>query len=97
MSVQDTDGARHAIFEFVEGFCKPRRQHSSIGYLSLVDCERQHHAAAVTPDTRQPAIVFAAVKDKPSGRPQERPSLTARGRTKECLEREGNMPSDQVA
>jgi hypothetical protein len=97
VSVQDTDGARHAIFEFVEGFCKPRRQHSSIGYLSLVDCERQHHAAAVTPDTRQPAIVLAAVKDKPSGRPQERPSLTARGRTKECLEREGNMPSDQVA
>jgi putative transposase len=62
--------ARRAAFEFIEGFYNPRRRHSSIGYLSPIDYERQHHAAAVTPDARQPAIVLAAVKDKPSGRPK---------------------------
>src|SRR5512135_8382 len=72
--------ARRAVFEFIEGFYNPRRRHSSIGYLSPVDYERQHHAAAVIPDARQPAIVLAAVKDKPFGRPQEGPSLTAAAR-----------------
>ena len=41
--------ARRAIFEFIEGFYNPRRRHSSIGYLSPIDYERQHHAAAVAP------------------------------------------------
>jgi hypothetical protein len=59
------------------GFYNPRRRHSSIGYLSPIDYERQHHAAAVTPDAHQPAVVLATVKDKPSGRPQMRPSLRA--------------------
>jgi hypothetical protein len=63
--------ARRAVFEFIEGFYNPRRRHSSIGYLSPIDYERQHHAAAVIPDARQPAIVLAAVKDKPFGRSQE--------------------------
>jgi hypothetical protein len=72
--------ARRAVFEFIEGFYNPRRRHSSIGYLAPIDYERQHHAAAVTPDAGQPAIVLAAVKDKPSGRPQEGPSLTAAAR-----------------
>ncbi len=69
--------ARRAVFEFIEGFYNPRRRHSSIAYLSPIDYERQHHAVAVSPDARQPAIVLAAVKDKPFGRPQEGPSLTA--------------------
>ena len=62
--------ARSAVFEFVEGFYNPRRRHSSIGYLSPVDYERDQ-AAAVDPDPHQRAVVLAAVKDKPSGRPQE--------------------------
>jgi putative transposase len=58
--------ARMAVFEFIEGFYNPRRRHSSIRYLSPIDYERRH---ADNPDTHQPAVVLAAVKDKPSGRP----------------------------
>ena len=70
--------ARSAVFEFIEGFYNPRRRHSSIGYLSPIDYERRHHAAAVAPDARQPAIVLAAVKDKPCGRPQDAAVLDRR-------------------
>ena len=41
--------ARHAIFEFVEGFYNRRRRHSSIGYLSPVDYERRHPATRSIP------------------------------------------------
>jgi putative transposase len=63
--------ARRAVFEFIEGFYNPRRRHSSIGYLSPIDYERQHQAAAVNPNAHKPAAVLAAVKDTPFGRPQE--------------------------
>ena len=53
--------ARIAIFDFIESF------HSSLGYLPPVYYERRY---ARDPGTRQPAVVLAAVKDKPSGRPQ---------------------------
>ena len=59
-------------------FYNPRRRHSSIGYLSPMDCERRHQATAADPDARQPAAVLAAVKDKPSGRPQEAAVLDRR-------------------
>ena len=59
--------ARTALFAFIEGFYNRRRRHSAIGYLSPVDYER-HQAAR--PDPHQDAVVLAAVKDKPSGRPQ---------------------------
>ena len=72
--------ARSAVFAFIEGFYNPRRRHSSIGYLSPVDYEHRHHAATVDRDAHQPAAVLAAVKDKPFGRPQKRPSLTATAR-----------------
>jgi putative transposase len=62
--------ARRTVFEFIEGFYNPRRRHSSIGYLSPIDYERRHHAAAVNPNAHKPAAVLAAVKDKPFGRPQ---------------------------
>jgi putative transposase len=62
--------ARSAIFAFTEVFHNPRHRHSSIGYLSPIDYERRHQAAAVVPDAHQPAVVLAAVKDKPFGRPQ---------------------------
>ena len=65
-------------FAFIEGFYNPRRRHSSIGYLSPIDYERRHHAPAVDPDAHQPAAVLAAVKDKPSGRPQEAAVLDRR-------------------
>ena len=66
------------IENFIEGFYNLRRRHSSIGYLSPIDYERRHHAAAVAPDARQPAIVLAAVKDKPCGRPQDAAVLDRR-------------------
>jgi putative transposase len=69
--------ARIAVFEFIEGFYNPRRRHSSIRYLSPIDYERQ---IATNPDAYQPAVVLAAVKDKPFGRPPEGPSLTAAAR-----------------
>jgi len=59
--------ARTAVFAFVEGFYNRRRRHSAIGYLSPVDYERQR---AVDLDPHQHAVVLAAVKDKPFGRPQ---------------------------
>ncbi len=36
--------ARIAIFDFIEGFYNPSRRHSSIGYLSPNEFERQHAA-----------------------------------------------------
>jgi putative transposase len=62
--------ARNATFAFIEGFYNRRRRHSSIEYLSPIDYERRHHALAIDPDAHQSAVVLAAVKDKPSGRPQ---------------------------
>ena len=59
--------ARTAVFGFIEGFYNRRRRHSAIGYLSPVDYEHQLAAAL---DPHQDAVVLAAVKDKPSGRPQ---------------------------
>ncbi len=32
--------ARRAVFEFIEGWYNPRRRHSSIGYLSPINFER---------------------------------------------------------
>src|SRR5512143_1175809 len=38
--------ARQGIFEYMEGFYNPRRRHSSLGYLSPVDYERQAERCA---------------------------------------------------
>jgi putative transposase len=70
--------ARSAVFDFIEGFYNPRRRHSSIGYLSPIDFERQHRASNVVTGAREPAIVLAPVKDKPFGRPQEAAVLDRR-------------------
>ena len=70
--------ARNATFAFIEGFYNRHRRHSSIGYLSPIDYERRHQPLAVDPDTHQPAVVLAAVKDKPSGRPQDAAVLDRR-------------------
>src|SRR5262249_32693062 len=51
--------ARCAVFAFIENFYNPRRRHSSIGYLSPLDYERQHHAAAVVPNAPHPPVVLA--------------------------------------
>ncbi len=77
------------IFQFIEGFYNPRRRHSSIGYLSPIDYERRHQAMAVDSDAQQRAAALAAVKDKPCGRPQEGPSLTAAVRDGRTIVRVG--------
>jgi len=59
--------ARTAVFAFIEGFYNRRRRHSAIGYLSPIDYERQQ---AARPGSHQAAVVLAAIKDKPFGRPQ---------------------------
>jgi putative transposase len=78
--------ARIAVFDFIEGFYNPRRRHSSLGYLSPIDFERQ---LAANPDALQHAVVLAAVKDKPFGRPQPGPSLTAAARAGRIIVRAG--------
>ena len=78
--------AEMAVFDFIEGFYNSRRRHSSLGYLSPVDYERRH---ARDPGTRQPAVVLAAVKDKPSGRPKPGPSLPAAARDSRIFVRAG--------
>ena len=42
--------ARAAVFEYIEGWYNPRRRHSTLGYLSPVEFERQHTELA------QPAL-----------------------------------------
>jgi len=74
------------VFEFIEGFYNPRRRHSSIGYLSPIDFERQ---LTVGPGAHQHAGVLAAVKDRPCGRPQAGPSLTAAARAGRTAVRAG--------
>ena len=68
--------ARSAVFSFIEGFYNRRRRHSSIGYLSPVDFERQQQVVVAGP--HQPAAVPATVKDQPCGRPQEAAVLDRR-------------------
>jgi hypothetical protein len=34
--------ARTAIFQYIEGWYNPRRRHSTLGYLSPIEFERQH-------------------------------------------------------
>jgi putative transposase len=81
--------ARTAVFAFIEGFYNRRRRHSAIGYLSPVDYE---HQLAADPGPHQLAGVLAAVKDKPSGRPQEAvlDGRSAR-RPHSCAGRDGRM------
>jgi putative transposase len=85
--------ARRAVFAFIEAFYNRRRRHSSIGYLSPIDYERRHQAAAVVPDAHQPAVVLAAVKDKPCGRPQEAAVLDRRcaRQPRRCAARDKRM------
>ncbi len=85
--------ARRAVFAFIEGFYNPRRRHSSIGYFSPIDYERRHQTIAVDPDAHQPAVVLAAVKDKPCGRPQDAAVLDRRcaRQPRQCAGRDERM------
>ena len=69
--------ARHAIFEFVEGFYNRRRRHSSIGYLSPVDYERRHPATRSIPTHTSLPSCSLPSRTSPSGGPKKGPSLTA--------------------
>lgn len=42
------DSAKTTIAEWIEIFYNGKRRHSSIGYISPVECERRHYQAAVT-------------------------------------------------
>ena len=55
--------ARRAAFEFIEGFYNPRRRHSSIGYLSPIDCERQHLRCGSHPRDGRMALPGAEPKN----------------------------------
>ena len=39
------DQARADVFEYIEQFYNPRRRHSTIGYLSLMEFERMANSA----------------------------------------------------
>jgi hypothetical protein len=54
-----------AVFEFIEGFYNPRRRHSSLGYLSPAEFERQQAEGALDPGAHHPAAVLGAVKVRP--------------------------------
>ena len=57
--------ARIAVFRFIEGWYNPKRRHSSIGYLSPADFEKQHANEARKPGAPKSAIALAPVKKRP--------------------------------
>ena len=58
--------ARIAVFRFIEGWYNPTRRHSSIGYLSPVDFEKEHATnEAREPGAHKSAIALAPVKTRP--------------------------------
>jgi putative transposase len=61
--------ARMAVFEFIEGFYNARRRHSSLGYLSPIEFERQFVETTLDPDAREHAVVLAPVKERPGSVP----------------------------
>ena len=83
--------ARHAIFEFVEGFYNRRRRHSSIGYLSPVDYERRHPATRSIPTHTSLPSCSLPSRTSPSGGRKKGPSLTAAVRDGRTIGRDGRM------
>jgi hypothetical protein len=81
--------ARHAIFEFVEGFYNRRRRHSSIGYLSPVDYERRHPVTRSIPTHTSLPSCSLPSRTSPSGGPKKGPSLTAAVRDGRTIVRAG--------
>ena len=79
--------ARMAIFEFIEGFYNPRRRHSSLGYLSPIDYERRHAAAAADPGDRHPAAVLGALKARPGPLAEGVEAGAAAGLDRPCARR----------
>ena len=59
--------ARTAIFEYIEGWYNPRRRHSTLGYLSPIEFERQHAELA------QPALKARFRPTDRSRRPRRAP------------------------
>jgi putative transposase len=70
--------ARSAVFEFIEGFYNPRRRHSSIGYLSPIDYERQYREAASIPMHTSMPSCSRPSRTSPSGRPEDEAVLDRR-------------------
>src|ERR1700751_4284422 len=71
LPVQDADRGEKRSVRLHRGLLQSATPSLSIGYLSPIDYEHQHHAATVDRNVHQSAAVLAAVKDKPFGRPQE--------------------------
>ena len=63
--------ARSAVFEFVEGFYNRRRRHSSIGYLSPIDYERQYWKTASIPTHTSLPPCSRPSRTSPSGGPED--------------------------
>ncbi len=61
--------ARTAVFEYIEGWYNPRRRHSTLGYVSPIEFERQHTELAQpaleasTPATRSVAVASPKTAD----------------------------------
>ena len=84
--------ASMAVFEFIEGWCNPRRRHSAIGYLSPVNCERSKlpprspKSITVHENEATPAPGLSPPSERPA-RPgprqleDNRPRITASART----------------
>jgi len=70
--------ARNVVFEFIEGFYNTRRRHSSIGYLSPVDYERQYRKAAPIPTHTSLPSCSRPSRASPSGGPDVGAALDRR-------------------
>ena len=81
--------AQSTVFAFIEGWYNPRRRHSSIGYRSPVDYERQHQATAVIPTHTSLPPCSRPSRTSPPGGPKMGPSLTAAARDSRTIVRVG--------
>jgi putative transposase len=43
-----TEQAKITVFDYIEGWCNPRRRHSGVDYLSPLDFERRHYSQSIT-------------------------------------------------
>jgi putative transposase len=84
--------ARAAVFEYIEGWYNPRRRHSTLGYLSPAEYERQH--TDQTTRTLEPAI--SANRSVASIAPRASDRLTTRRVSTVAIDfaGDGSMPTD---
>jgi putative transposase len=81
--------AQSTVFAFIEGWYNPRRRHSSIGYRSPLDYERQHQARQSIPTHTSLPPCSRPSRTSPPGGPKKGPSLTAAARNSRTIVRVG--------